>query len=111
MPRSCTSNPVFSDHGGSVQARFNRNLAPVGYRLVGREIDALGQEALSMLHDIMSEPENHVDFVLEPGQIEFLNNRRVTHRRTAFVDHDDPALKRHLVRIFLRDEGRRSYMG
>jgi hypothetical protein len=107
----CTSNPIFSDHGGEVRARFNRSLQPVGYRLVDREIDALGMEALNALHDIMSEPEHHVDFVLAPGQIEFLNNARVTHRRTAFVDHDDPALKRHLVRIFLRDEGRRSYMG
>ena len=107
----CTSNPVFSSQGGSVIARFNRNLAPVGYRLVDREIDELGQQALAMLHDAVSEPENHVQFELEPGQIEFLNNARTTHRRTAFIDHDDPALKRHLVRIFLRDEGRRSYMG
>ena len=107
----CTSNPIFSKHRGMVQARFNRALQPVGYRLVGQEIDQEGMDALNALHDIMSEPENHVDFVLVPGQIEFLNNARIAHRRTAFTDHDDPELKRHLVRIFLRDEGRRSYMG
>ncbi len=107
----CTSNPIFSDHGGALRARFNRALQPIGYRLVGREIDQAGMDALNALHDILSEPENHVDFVLEPGQMEFLNNSRIAHRRTAFVDHDDPALKRHLSRIFLRDEGRRSYMG
>jgi alpha-ketoglutarate-dependent taurine dioxygenase len=86
-------------------------LQPVGYRLVGREIDQDGLDALNALHDILSEPENHVDFVLAPGQMEFLNNSRIAHRRTAFVDHADPVLKRHLSRIFLRDEGRRSYMG
>ena len=107
----CTSNPIFSDHGGSPRARFNRSLQPVGYKLVDREIDQPGMDALNALHDVMSEPENHVDFVLAPGQIEFLNNARIAHRRTAFTDHDDPALKRHLIRIFLRDEGRRSYMG
>jgi len=107
----CTSNPIFSEHGGAVRARFNRALQPVGYRLVGQEIDRDGMDGLNALHDILSEPENHVDFVLAAGQIEFLNNSRVAHRRTAFVDHEDPALKRHLSRIFLRDDGRRSYMG
>ncbi|CAN5897511.1 hypothetical protein BH11PSE3_BH11PSE3_00450 [soil metagenome] len=107
----CTSNPIFSVQGGVLRARFNRALQPVGYRLVGQEIDQRGKDALNALHDILSEPENHVDFVLSPGQMEFLNNSRVAHRRTAFTDHDDPAFKRHLSRIFLRDEGRRSYMG
>lgn len=107
----CTSNPIFSDHDGAVRARFNRALQPIGYRLVGREIDPEGLDALNALHDILSEPEHHVDFVLAPGQMEFLNNSRVAHRRTAFVDHDEPDRKRHLSRIFLRDEGRRSYRG
>ena len=112
----CTSNPIFADVAPAgaapdVRGRFNRNLQPVGYRLVDREIDALGMEALNVLHEVMSEPENHVEFVLAPGQIEFLNNARVVHRRTAFVDHEEADRKRHLVRIFLRDEGRRSYMG
>ena len=107
----CTSNPIFSNHDGTVRARFNRALQPVGYRLVDSEIDQLGMDALNALHDVMSEPEHNVDFTLAPGQIEFVNNFRVAHRRTAFEDQDDPDKKRHLVRIFLRDEGRRSYMG
>jgi hypothetical protein len=107
----CTSNPIFSAQDGIVRARFNRALQPAGYRLIGAAIDQPGMDALDTLHDILSEPEHHVDFVLAPGQIEFVNNARIAHRRTAFADHGDPALKRHLVRIFLRDEGRRSYMG
>jgi alpha-ketoglutarate-dependent taurine dioxygenase len=107
----CTSNPIFSFHNGALRARFNRALQPIGYRLVGSEIDQDGMDGLNALHDILSEPENHVDFVLKPGQMQFLNNSRTAHRRTAFADHADPALKRHLSRIFLRDEGLRSYMG
>jgi alpha-ketoglutarate-dependent taurine dioxygenase len=86
-------------------------MAPVGQVGGQLEIDKDGMDALNALHDILSEPENHVDFVLEAGQMQFLNNARIAHRRTAFVDHDDPERKRHLSRIFLRDEGRRSYMG
>ena len=107
----CTSNPIFSNHDGTVRTRFNRALQPVGYRLVDSAIDPAGMDALNALHDVMSEPGLSVDFTLAPGQIEFVNNYRVAHRRTAFEDHEDPDQKRHLVRIFLRDEGRRSYMG
>ncbi|MDR3535168.1 MAG: TauD/TfdA family dioxygenase [Acetobacteraceae bacterium] len=107
----CSSNPVFSATTGTVRSRFNRSLQPVGYRLVDQEIDAAGMAALNALHEVMSEPGKAIDFVLAPGQIQFLNNTRVAHRRTAYEDYDEPDRRRHLVRIFLRDEGRRSYMG
>jgi alpha-ketoglutarate-dependent taurine dioxygenase len=105
----CSFNPIFSALSGTVHGRFNRFLQPVGYRLLGQEIDAEGMDALNALHDALSE--HTVEFVLEPGQIEYINNARVAHRRTAFEDDDEPDRKRHLVRIFLRNEGRRSYMG
>ncbi len=107
----CSSNPIFSAATGTVRARFNRSLQPVGYRLLGEEIDAEGMDALNALHEALSEPGASVDFALAPGQIEFLNNTRIAHRRSAFDDYDEPDRRRHLVRIFLRDEGRRSYMG
>ena len=107
----CSSNPIFSAADGVVRARFNRALQPVGYRLLGSEIDAAGMDALNTVSDVMSEPANAVNFVLAPGQLQFLNNARIAHRRTAFEDHEAPDRRRHLVRIFLRDEGRRSYMG
>jgi hypothetical protein len=107
----CSSNPIFSAAGGTVRGRFNFRLPQGGYGLLGGEIDPAGRAALIALSEILSRPENTVEFTLAPGQIEFLNNARVVHRRTAFEDHDEPDRRRHLVRIFLRDEGGRSYMG
>jgi hypothetical protein len=107
----CTYNPVFAVTGGQVRARFNKFLQPVGYRQMGQEIDAEGMEALNTLFAVMSEPDHHVSFDLAPGQIEFIANDRMCHSRTTFRDHDDPDRRRHLVRIFLRDQGRRSFMG
>jgi hypothetical protein len=107
----CNSNPIFSGAGGIVRGRFNFRLPQAGYSLVGREIDPAGRAALLALSGTLSRPENTVEFTLAPGQMEFLNNARIVHRRTAFEDYDDPDQRRHLVRIFLRDEGRRSYMG
>jgi len=53
----------------------------------------------------------HTDFELEPGQIQYLANYHVAHRRSTYEDFDDDEEKRHLVRIFLRDFGQRSFDG
>lgn len=41
----------------------------------------------------------HMQF--EPGDIQLINNHIVLHSRTDYEDHDDPALKRHLLRLWL----------
>lgn len=38
---------------------------------------------------------------LEPGDMQVLNNHVTLHSRTEFVDHDQPALKRCLFRLWL----------
>jgi len=103
--------PVFAYDGRSLCARFNKRLVYKGYELAGARIDAKGEEALETMHKLMSEPENHFSFELAAGQIQYMNNFGIAHRRTEYVDHDEPDKKRHLVRIFLRNGGRRSYMG
>ena len=59
---------------------------------------------------IMSDPAHHVMFDLAPGEIQFMNNFMVAHSRTDYVIQKCRK-KRYLVRIFLRNTGRRSYMG
>ena len=61
--------------------------------------------------DVMGEPAHHIPFDLAPGQIQYVNNFRLAHCRTEYEDAGGEDDKRHLVRIFLRDTGRRSFMG
>ena len=44
-----------------------------------------------------------VDIGFEPGDIQFLNNFVMLHTRRGFEDWPDPARKRHLLRLWLRD--------
>lgn len=104
-------HPIFELRDGKVCSRFNPALVPKGYELVGLQPDALGLEALREAARIMSDEANHITFVLKPGEIQYVNNFRLAHLRTDYDDYDEPDRKRHLVRIFLRDFGRRSYMG
>ncbi|MBH67365.1 MAG: hypothetical protein CMM58_03340 [Rhodospirillaceae bacterium] len=103
--------PIFSYDGETVRGRYIKWLLYKGYELMGEDFDELGQEALETMFDIMSDPINHITFDLEPGQIQYMNNFAVAHSRTDYRDSKKVEDKRHLVRIFLRNSGRRSYMG
>jgi hypothetical protein len=50
-----------------------------------------------------------VEFTIERGQIQYLNNREFAHSRTDFRDAAEPHRKRHLIRVWTREEGRRTF--
>ena len=58
-------------------------------------------EAMELLESIANDPEVHVDMAFEPGDIQFLNNGRILHAREAYEDWEDPAQRRHLLRMWL----------
>ncbi len=106
-----SQHPVFAREGAALRARYNPFMILHGQAIAGVDLDARGKAALETVGAIMSEPDMHCEFVLEPGQIQYVANTRVAHRRTTYEDWPDEERKRHLVRIFLRDHGRRSYQG
>ena len=103
--------PIFSFDGKIVRGRFIKWLLYKGYELMGEEFDQLGRDAIEKMFDIMSDPVNHLMFDLEPGEIQFMNNFVVAHSRSDYQDENENNKKRHLVRIFLRNNGKRSFMG
>ncbi|MDZ7676686.1 MAG: TauD/TfdA family dioxygenase [Acidimicrobiales bacterium] len=58
-------------------------------------------ELLDLVDQLTHDPAIHVRFRLERGDMIFINNYAVAHSRSAFEDHDDPARKRHLLRLWL----------
>jgi hypothetical protein len=102
--------PVF-EHGSALKARFSIHQINSGYALKGEPIDAAGAQSLAAMLGIFEDEALSVDFDLEPGQMQFVDNRALGHSRTAFTDHPDPGQKRHLVRLWLRDGGHRGYPG
>jgi alpha-ketoglutarate-dependent taurine dioxygenase len=104
-------HPIFELEDTRLTGRLSRFQVKNGQALAGVPLDAAGEAALEALDDVMSRPEMTVDFHFEAGQIQFVNNRRIAHKRTAFRDWPEPERKRHLVRLWLRDRGRRFYNG
>jgi hypothetical protein len=63
-------------------------------------------EALDFLEAVTDRPDVKLELMLEPGELSFANNCLLLHNRTAFEDAEDPAKKRLLLRLWLREDGR-----
>lgn len=67
----------------------------------GVELDDAAAAALSAWEEVAERPDIHLDMEFGPGDLQLVSNHTVTHARTAYVDHDDPMDKRHLLRLWL----------
>lgn len=65
------------------------------------EIDTPAAQLLDMYDEICASPEFQLDMWLEPGDMQFISNHTILHARTRYQDHADPAMKRHLLRLWL----------
>jgi hypothetical protein len=94
--------PVFTDVGGSPRIFY------IGWyiRDAQRHADAprltdAQRDAMDLLESIANDPTFYVEMDFLPGDIQLLNNAQILHSREAYEDHDDPALRRHLLRLWL----------
>lgn len=67
----------------------------------GVELDDRAREALAAWEQVAERPDVHLDMDFGPGDLQLVSNHTITHARTAYVDHGDPAEKRHLLRLWL----------
>lgn len=58
-------------------------------------------ELLDLYDAICNEPEVHFEMEFAVGDLQLLSNHTVLHSRTAYVDWEDPARRRHLLRLWL----------
>lgn len=103
--------PVLSTEDGGLRIRVSRNLIYQGYKLAGEAVDDESEAAIDAWFSIVDDPSMYTEFFFEPGQIQFVNNRVLGHKRTGFTDWPEPDRKRHLVRVWLREKGRHFYNG
>lgn len=104
-------HPVFEYDGEVLKTRLATSLIRHGHTVAQIEMDDETNEALEVLDEVMEEEDFGKTFEFERGQIQIVNNRRIGHRRTGFVDWPEPERKRHLVRLWLRNQGRPFYLG
>src|SRR5262245_26875458 len=101
--------PCFTCGDGRLRARFSPGLVRKGYALMEMPLDAEAADAFEALADVMKDTRLWMEFTIERGQLQYLNNWEFAHYRSEFKD--DEARKRHLIRLWFRKQGRRFYDG
>jgi alpha-ketoglutarate-dependent taurine dioxygenase len=97
-------HPVFEGDRRGLSARYYEDYVVKGHALSGEPLDAAGTAALAALRDIVDAPEHWVEFRIAKGQLQYVNNRRFAHSRTAFADSEGTS-RRHMLRFWNREEG------
>jgi len=94
--------PVFNDMAGGPRMFYigwyirDAQRHPQAPRLTGPQ-----REALDLIETIANDPAFHLEMDFEPGDVQLLANAKILHCREAYEDHDDPDLRRHLLRLWL----------
>ncbi len=99
---ACYPNPIYDVRDGLLFSKWNRNRLRSAQTIEGvPPLSVQQNEALDLLDAILRRPNVMYSMHLRPGDMQILNNHVTLHSRTEFEDHDDPALKRCLFRLWL----------
>lgn len=59
------------------------------------------EEAIAFIEAAANDPAAWLDMDFRPGDMQFLKNASILHKRTEYEDWDEPERKRHLLRLWL----------
>ncbi len=91
--------PVFSEMGGNTSVFYVREILQNAATERGEPLSAEEVAALDCFDACARE--QSIRFTLESGDMMLMNNRKVLHARTKFVDGDGAEQQRHLMRLWL----------
>jgi hypothetical protein len=95
-------NPIFDEIDDALYSKWNRNRMESAQKIEGvPRLSARHREALEIFDRVVREPDLAYTMYLEPGDMQIINSHTTVHSRTDFVDHDDPAQRRTLFRLWL----------
>jgi len=94
--------PVFNWYAGELTTYYVRRYIVSARRFA--EVPPLTERqiaAFDAFDAICDDPAIHLSMAFEPGDMQFLHNHQILHDRNGYTDFDDPAKRRHLLRLWL----------
>lgn len=95
-----TPIPVFEYNNGRINCAFVRKLIETGAAKRGVPLTALQKEAIDYVHELALREDLRIDMMLEPGDIQIINNYITLHARTNYIDAKEGP-KRFLLRMWI----------
>jgi len=96
-----TRIPAFAWHEGHMSTWLNLQLAELAAQVSGQAFSDTEREALACVEAVANRPDMQLTFKQEPGDVIFVNNLAVMHRRDKYRDAQDEAQKRMLYRMWI----------
>jgi hypothetical protein len=94
-------NPIYEYKKGRLGCSFHPSAIRNGHAKAGIALTPIEREVTQYIQTVAMQPDVRLEMDLEPGDIQFLNNRLVLHSRSAFDDYDEPERGRLLLRMWL----------
>jgi len=94
--------PMFSARDGLVTSRFTNRSFLESVTRYGEQLGMsdLQREAVNYAQGVAERPELRLQVEFREGDMQFVNNHTTLHARAAYEDYDEPARKRHLLRMW-----------
>ena len=101
--RVVDAEPVFRRDGDRLAVRFNRYWMDRGHEDAEQPLteDARALAAVDAFEAVLGEKNLALEHLMQPGEILFVNNSVVLHKRNAFQDFEEVDRRRCLVRIWI----------
>ncbi|MDR6998331.1 TauD/TfdA family dioxygenase [Neobacillus niacini] len=93
--------PIFSYYEGKLSCRYIRQYVESAQTKTGIPLSQEEIEAFDFIDSLTHDENFHIDMMMEPGDMQFVNNYTVFHSRTNFEDYEEEDKKRHLLRLWL----------
>ncbi len=95
--------PMFSYAGGKVTSRITSRAYFDGLSRFGSDLALtdIQREAVDFVQQVANREELRLRMHFQEGDMQFINNHAILHAREAFDDHEDPEMKRHLLRMWI----------
>ena len=93
--------PVFAWHEGRMSTWLNIQLAELAAQVSAQAFSEIERGALACVEEIANRPDMQLTFKQEPGDVIFVNNLAVMHRREKYYDPVDGGNKRMLYRMWI----------
>ena len=93
--------PVFGWHEGRMSTWLNIQLAELAAEVSGQGFSDAERDALACVEAVANRPDMQLTFKQQPGDVLFINNLAVMHRRERYHDAPDDAQKRMLYRMWI----------
>lgn len=97
--------PIFADVDGDISVRYVRQAIKTARPKLGLQFTEEELAALDFFDSISMREDVKFSMMLEPGDMQWVNNYTVMHSRTEYVDNPEPGRERHMLRLWIKLHG------